>query len=342
MKRMLDLRLALLLALVLSPLSMWQPAPVAAGSPGLYIAVGDSLTAGVGSSLPRTRSYPALVHQWMEALNGVPLPYSNLGVPGETAASFLTGAQWPAFQAEVARAASAGTPMYAVSVSLGGNELLSAQATGLLDRQSALDEFRVSYEQAIDGIRSAIGTETPLVLTTYYDVTEGDPAQQFTDAWWVAQFNQVILDTANDYDARVADLAPLFLDRLAELTRYPVDVHPTNQGFLAIAEAVWQTLDFDRTPPVIELRSSEQVTRGTPTLRFTATDQVGVTTLRVTAGEADVRPIELAPGEYVALLNLGSDPTQPLPVVIEATDAAGNVQRSEQQIRLVVVSEDTP
>lgn len=342
MRLKLDLRLALLLALFLAPISMWQLVPAAAGSPGLYIAVGDSLTAGVGSSLPRTRSYPALVHHWMEALNGVPLPYSNLGVPGETATSFLTGAQWPAFQTEVARAASAGTPMYAVSVSLGGNELLSAQATGLLDRQSALDEFRVSYEQAIDGIRAEIGAETPLVLTTYYDVTEGDPTQQFTDAWWVAQFNQVILDTASRHNAGVADLEALLRGRVAELTRYPVDVHPTNQGFLAIAEAVWQTLDFDRTPPVVELRSSEQVARGTPTLRFAATDQVGVTALRVTAGEAEVRWIERAPGEYVALLNLGNDLSQPLPVVIEATDAAGNVQRSEQQIRLVVVSEDTP
>jgi lysophospholipase L1-like esterase len=278
----------------------------------------------------------------MKALNGVPLPYANLGVPGETAASFLTGEQWPAFQAEVARAEAAGLPIYAVTASLGGNELLSARTTSLTDRQRALDEFRAAYEQAIDDIRSEIGPETPLVLTTYYDVSEGDASQQFTDAWWIAQFNKVIRDTAARHDAQVADLEPQFRGRVAELTRYPVDVHPTNQGFLAIAEAVWQALDFDQSAPEVEVSSPEQAERRTPTLRFTAVDQVGVSALAVVANGVEVRPIEIEPGVYVALLDLGIDPARPLLVEIEAGDAAGNVQRIEQQISFVGVNEGSP
>ena len=71
-------------------------------------------------------------------------------------------------------------------------------------------------------------------------------------------------------------------------------------------------------------------------------DQVGVSVLVVVANDIEIRPVELASGEYVALLDLGDDPAQPLLVVIEAEDAAGNVRRVEQRISFAVVSEDTP
>lgn len=330
------------LALVLAPLLCSVPRPVASGSPGIYIAVGDSIAAGVGSSLPRARSYPALVNQWMEALNGTPLPYVNLAEPGETAESFVGGEQWQAFQTEVGRAEAAGIPLYAVTVSLGGNELLTAQHTGLADRQAALDEFRTTFDQAVGLMRGAIGPETPLVLTSYYDVTEGDVTQMFTDAWWIAQFNQVISESAERHGAQVADLESLFRGQVATLTRYPADVHPTNQGFRAIAEAVWRALDFDQQAPSVEISSPERAERRTPTLRFEATDQVGVSALVVVAGDVEITPVEVAPGEYVALLELGANPDQPLSVVIETSDAAGNITRSEQQVRFALVSEDTP
>jgi lysophospholipase L1-like esterase len=332
---------ALCLLLAALPLAARQPPPAVAGTPGLYIALGDSIAAGVGSSLPRSRSYPALVHTWLEALNGTTLPYVNLGTPGETAESFVAGAQLVAFQAEVERAATAGLPIMAVTATLGGNELLSARNTGLSNRQAALDEFRGSLAQALDAIRIEIGPNVPLVLTTYYDVTDGDPAQMFTDAWWIAQFNEVIRDGAARVGAHVADLEPLFRGGIAELTLYPVDVHPINQGYRAIAEAVWRALDFDHVAPTVELGSPETAERRTPTLRFTATDAVGITDVVVTLDNAAMTAIEVAPGEYVALLQMDADASD-ANVTVEVTDSAGNVRRQEQLIRFAATGEDMP
>jgi len=331
---------ALCLLLVALPSALRQSQPAAAGAPGLYVALGDSIAAGVGSSLPRERSYPALVHDWLEALNGTTLPYVNLGTPGETASSFVAGEQLANFQAEVERAEDAGIPVAAVTVSLGGNELLEERSSGLNDRQAALDEFGGSLARALDAIRGAVGPDVPVVLTTYYDVSEGDPTQMFTDAWWIGQFNQAIRDGAEQIGAQVAELEPIFDGHLSELTRYPVDVHPTNQGFRAIAKAVWSALDFDQVAPTVEIRSPETAQRRTPTLRFTATDAVGVWEVVVTVDDAALTAIESAPGEYVALLRIAGDVTT-ASVVIEVSDAAGNVQRQEQQVRVEAAGEGT-
>ena len=331
---------ALCLLLVALPPALLQSPPAAAGAPGLYVALGDSIAAGIGSSLPRTRSYPALVHDWLEALNGTTLPYVNLGTPGETASSFVAGEQLANFRAEVERAADAGLPVSAVTVSLGGNELLNERSSSLSDRQAALDEFRGSLAQALAAIRGAVGPDVPVVLTTYYDVSEGDPTQVFTDAWWIEQFNQAIRNEGEQIGARVAALEPVFAGRLAELTRYPIDVHPTNQGFRAIAEAIWRALDFDQVAPTVEIRSPETAQRRTPTLSFTAADAVGVAAVVVTVDDIALTAIETGPGEYVTLLRIAPG-AMSATVVIEVSDVAGNVQRQEQQVRVEATGEGT-
>ncbi len=144
------------------------------GSRGVYIALGDSIAYGIGSSLPERRSYPVIVRDLLTASTGGSVSLVNLGVPGETAASFMTGGQLDAFIHEREVFDQAGIGVDVVSLTLGGNEMLAQRSGSSVERESALTEFQANLNEAVGRVRAAIGDETTLVLTTYYDLSEGD------------------------------------------------------------------------------------------------------------------------------------------------------------------------
>jgi len=321
--------LAMSLAVVaLMSLNLQAPQASLAQTPGVYIALGDSIGAGIGSSLPRERGNAAIVASWLVTLSGEPVPFENLAVPGETAATFIAGGQLQRFRETVARSKAAGIPIAAVSVSLGGNELLALDAGALSDRQAGLDEFTARYSEAVAVVRSEIGPDTPLVVSTNYDLTEGDREIRFSDSWWIEQFNTVIRYTAGEYGAQVAELSERFKGRISEYTLYPYDVHPSNQGHAAIARAIWAALRLDTEPPSVTVPSSLEATRSTPTISFTIRDNVGISSVNVSSDDVAIRgPFETASGEYSVLLDLGATDLEEVALTIEIGDDAGNVTR---------------
>lgn len=332
-----SMRLALLIALLLTiggTFSIQREATARQNEPnGAYIALGDSVAFGVGSSLPDRRGYPALVHSLLETSLGSDLTHINLGVPGETAASFMADGQLDTFIGELAALGDSGIPISIVTVTLGGNEILAQQEGTTTERQAALDAFRVSLDQAVARIRDAVGDGTTIVLTTYYDLSEGDPSIQWTDAWWIEQFNTVIRQTAESEGAVVADLNELFRDRISDYTHDPYDVHPKNQGYRAIATQVWSAIGLDTEPPVIQVVSDPGATRRTPTLQLEIADNVDVAQVRVTVDDrATQTPVDLGDGRYVLLLDLRDNDADEYLLRIEAEDSAGNVSHIEHRI----------
>jgi lysophospholipase L1-like esterase len=320
--------LAAIILIVPLLMSLIGPLPSSAETPGVYIALGDSVAAGIGSSLPRSRGNAAIVAGWLEQLSGSTVPLENLAVPGETAASFIDAGQLQRFRDSAARIQATGVPIAAVSVSLGGNELLDLNSTGLSDRQAGLDAFRTRYAEALVAIRDAIGDDTPLVVTTVYDPTGGDPTIQHSDSWWIEQFNSVIRQTAESQQALVADVAGRFSDRMAELTHYPFDVHPTNAGHRVIAQAIWSALALDASPPVVTTSATVTATRSTPTLQFSVSDNVGVASVQVTSDTASfLGPFETTPGEYAVLLDLDASKLEEVALTLEIGDDGGNLTR---------------
>lgn len=319
-------RLAWLVALWLAALP-FVAAPQQGGAPiGVYIALGDSIPAGIGSSLPRERSYPALVLGYMESHLGGQVIIENLAEPGATAQSFLDGGQLARYQELVTEMTDSGMPVLAVTVTLGGNEVLDLIDATNPQRQVALDAFRVSLGQALAQIRAAAGPETPIAITTIYDPT-GTPASiQFTDAWWIARFNDVIRELAQVNGVAVADVAEAFAQATGELTRFPVDPHPTNAGHRKIAQVTWGALGYDDTGPEIEVLSPLASVRLTPTLRFTTSEPVVPESMRL-ATDADLTLyplIQLSDTEFVALLELNTLAPGTVTITISVTDNAGN------------------
>ena len=122
--------------IALMSLNLQAPRPTEAQSPGIYIALGDSIAAGIGSSLPRERGNAAIVAGWLATLTGNTVPFENLAVPGETAATFMEGGQLQRFREVIARSNASGIAVEAVTLTLGGNEMLALDTTGLSDRRA--------------------------------------------------------------------------------------------------------------------------------------------------------------------------------------------------------------
>jgi lysophospholipase L1-like esterase len=91
-----------------------------------YIAMGDSVAFGVGSSLPEKRGYPALVRGLLVGFTSSDVSLSNLAIPGETAETFLQDGQLESFIENVVALLEQRRTVDYITISLGGNEMLVA------------------------------------------------------------------------------------------------------------------------------------------------------------------------------------------------------------------------
>lgn len=324
--------LALLLVLVASASMLARQPDARAESSTLYIALGDSIAYGIGSSLPRKRSYPTLVSGYIEDWSGAPVELRNLAMPGETSTTFTSEGQLDELRRVLESQASDGVQTI-VTVSLGGNEMLQAEALDNAGKQAALDEFAVAYDTALGEIRALAGEGSLIVVTTNYDLSEGNPEQQFSDAWWVARFNSVIATTATAHGASVADIEPVFRGRINELTLHPWDVHPKNRGFLAIARQVWSAIGLDQEPPEVEAVSGMDSGRTLRTIQLLVIDggQLAAVSIEID-GKALVTPASIGEDTWAVLVDLRDEERSTLPVIVRATDIAGNERTAEFEL----------
>lgn len=325
--------LVLFLVTLLSITSLTRQQPAIAAAPVAYIALGDSIAFGIGSSLPEKRGYPPQVREMLAGITGDSVELHNLAVPGETAESFLANGQVEALADVRRQLDEQRIPVRLVTVSLGGNEMLAERYSGTLERQQALTAFADSLDAAMTRIRDEVGPSPDIVLTTYYDLSEGDPAVESTDAWWTDQFNQVIVDTAARHNALIAEVNSAFRGQIEAWTLHPYDVHPRNQGYRAIARQIWSALALDTEPPGIAVVSSTEANRRTPTLQFDVSDASEIVEVWVSVdGGEPVEPLAVGDGRYVLLLDLRDHEGDEASIRIEAVDSAGNSSRTETQV----------
>jgi len=165
-------------------------------------------------------------------------------------------------------------------------------------------------------------------VTTYYDLSGSDPAQQGSDAWWVAQFNDIIRSTAQADGLKVADLERDFRGHITDWTWYPTDVHPNNAGHAEIARLVWAAAGLDGVPPVVTVvkPAAGELPREMPTIAVTASDNVDVTSVELWVNDTKVSSLIYEPSlkQYVGVWDSGSVTDTQATLSIRATDLAGH------------------
>jgi hypothetical protein len=172
---------------------------------------------------------------------------------------------------------------------------------------------------------------------TYYDPTGSNPDRPGSDAWWIARLNATVAGAAAEAGGHAPDLLPLFRGREAELTWYPADIHPTNEGHRVIARALWAATGYDAVPPSVTLlRPAEgELPRPLPTIAATAEDRVGVESVEAFLDGQSLGALEFHPdaGAYLLLWDARTLAPGDHRLEVRAFDAAGNVGAAGATVR---------
>ena len=268
-----------MLALLLLAVA-WAGGAAASQSSPLYLALGDSLAAGVGASEPAQTGYVGLVFDALQAepsspYSGGELTLLNLGDPGETTTSMLaSGGQMEKALAEIESRRDdgiAGNEVAVITIDIGANDfipLILGDSPCLSNplaeacqeaAASALTTFRSNFADIMRRLRAAAGPEVVIAAVGLYNPLSGTggPFDAVGDAA-VELFNRTVAEAAAEPDiqARLADVFPLFQDRGSELTHVaelPPDVHPNDGGHYLMAQALVTALGLPAgavaTPP---------------------------------------------------------------------------------------------
>ena len=310
----------------------------------VYLALGDSIAAGLSTSLPRNRGYPAIIQDLMQAERageGAPgaVQLINLAKPGETTESFIEDGQLDEALERIAAIENDSRELRTVTLTIGGNDILDLWNTAADQRDDGFAAFEQSFAEIIDELSDALnGIDADVVVTTYYDLTEGDADVAGSDSWWLAAANDVIRETATDAGFDVVDLDELFRGEITSLTWFPADVHPNNAGHQVIARAIWQELAYDEQPPAVEITrpDSSQVTSRVPTIHAEVSDNVEVERVELHVdGELVDELIYVTRLDAWAGLWDGRDhPGTGVEIEVVATDLSGNEARDSVSIDL--------
>jgi acyl-CoA thioesterase-1 len=183
--------------------------PKTASSSPRVVALGDSLTAGLG--IPRDQAYPALLQEKLTA-KAYALEVINAGVSGDTSADGLRRVNW-ALEGDVRL----------LIVALGANDGLRGLPAGQMKRnlQGIIDLAR---QRGIPVL--LVGMEAPPNYGEQY----------------AAQFRQVFQDLAKE-NALV--FVPFLLEGVAGVMdlNQPDGIHPSAAGAARIADRLWPVVE---------------------------------------------------------------------------------------------------
>ena len=175
----------------------------------LLVALGDSLTAGLG--LDTDQAYPALLERRLRA-EGSDLTVVNAGVSGDTTASGLRRAEW-----------SLGGDVRILILALGGNDGL---------RGLPVDQMKRNLAEIVSLARSR---DIAVLLA-------GMEAPPNFGATYTAQFRNVFHELAREHDVA---FMPFLLDGVAgdPALNQADGIHPNPEGAAIVAERLREALE---------------------------------------------------------------------------------------------------
>ncbi len=226
----------------------------------VYVALGNSLAVGVGSSDPPNLGYVPLFQEDLTDLLGDPnLSLLNVGHGGDTSTTLITHGHLAAALDELARNGDnqSTNDVLAVSIDIGGNDifgLLFICAGGLTPPcvaavTATFGTFAFNFDFILSELRAAAGPDTPIVAMTYYNslVNPGCPFSALAPLADVVLeggsglpvgLNDLIRSIAATHDVLVADLVPggVFPALLGPADIQPDCLHANDDGYEIIAD----------------------------------------------------------------------------------------------------------
>lgn len=235
--------------------------------PGLYIALGNSLSEGVGASDRDATSFVPLVHEGL----GEGAELLNLGHSGDTSDELITHGHLSEALTQVEQRNGDGDPdndVKLVTLEIGGNDLLDLYFSLVLPGvcptlveslakpvcvdalQGALDEFAPNLAMALDRLREADPDLTIVVMALYNPFSGGfDPLDELAELALEGQpdtafpqgLNDIIRRETEERGLILVDWQPLFEGKAGEYIAGDL-IHPNDEGYRVMADAVLEAL----------------------------------------------------------------------------------------------------
>ncbi|WP_202080044.1 GDSL-type esterase/lipase family protein [Caldalkalibacillus salinus] len=206
-----------------------------------YIALGDSLTAGIGSSVEDYLRLNAFVPQLVEQLRSEQGVYvENHGIPGITSGQLLTYLQEGPGMTQKLNQANL------ITITIGGNDLLSALNTEDIDEnhlQTRLQQYRKNLSTIIEHIVLFNDTAAIYVMDLYLPFPE-EHALHETGTEVIPTFNAIVQDVVEAYtNVHRVSVYDTFYGHAQDYTHInEQDVHPNDEGYRLIADAFYETI----------------------------------------------------------------------------------------------------
>jgi lysophospholipase L1-like esterase len=235
---------AVSLWLAISPAMARTTSAESPSSGGLYVAIGDSLTAGTGAT--PGHGFVDLLFAHYQSTLGVTDLSTRTGF-AMTSAVLLTGGELNKALADI----NGSSDTRVVTITIGGNDVEFACD---FDFTSSACPFRSNFFATLTDLQSALGNdpgEEPLIAVAYYNPFGGEPTAAMwdrallgtpaklgcADAGEELGLNDIVAQEAASHDARVANAYPAFeAGGDAYLWSPGNDAHPNDAGYAALAE----------------------------------------------------------------------------------------------------------
>lgn len=231
-----------------------EPSAAQSVAGGAYLALGDSVTFGVGVPEPQRNGFPARVADRL-ALSETRV----FAVPGETAGGFLARR----LDDVLAAIRELGPRVELVTIGLGANELLRSRRAPPCEADpdgeachAVVDAAVADASESLDAVVAEVadaltaeGSDARILVLAYYNpdvepiaadaIVGADGLVGCTDSEPNPGLNDRIACVAAARDVALVDLYAAFLGREAELTRIGAgDIHPNDAGYSVIADAI--------------------------------------------------------------------------------------------------------
>jgi lysophospholipase L1-like esterase len=240
-----------------------------APQPATYLALGDSVAAGVGATSPDD-GYVGRLHDTLEAVRpcgntgalGCTIDLDNIAVPGATTTTLIAG-QLPAAVALLTDRRQTPTPVddvRLVTLDIGGNDVFNPVITACAPDPTSptcaatiATQLRLvarNYDTILSGLRTAAGPDTTIAVMTYYNPLPGCRLAALSPLADLvlegggpvpAGLNDIIRATAARYGAVVVETAPLI--KVDDLVGGADCLHPDDSGHQKIAGAFADAID---------------------------------------------------------------------------------------------------
>jgi lysophospholipase L1-like esterase len=229
----------------------------------LYIALGDSLSAGVGASVYDEKGFVPLVHEGL----GPEFALLNLGIAGDTSTQMLEEGTLERAITEIEQRNhddDEDNDVEVVTLEIGGNDLLDIffdlvlpgrcpNVTQGLERpecvnalRNALDRYEPNLDLIIDRLHEADPDLNLFLMTLYNPWSGGDPAlsglaelslEGDADTPFPEGLQDIIRTQAEANGVALVELYPLFAGKSKELIASD-QIHPNDAGYSVMADAV--------------------------------------------------------------------------------------------------------